>query len=47
MSGPDPREKTDHEHEDELLDEALDESFPASDPISLTRPHVNGHGTGD
>ncbi|HET6535604.1 MAG TPA: hypothetical protein VFG41_05425 [Sphingomicrobium sp.] len=26
---------------EELLDEALEETFPASDPTSIARPHLN------
>lgn len=33
--------KEDEQEEEEELDEALEESFPASDPISPTRPDKN------
>ena len=30
--------RSDHEHEERVIDEALDESFPASDPPAIQSP---------
>jgi hypothetical protein len=41
MSEADKKAKRDRERLEEQLDEGLEDSFPASDPVSVTLPHLH------